>query len=1514
MAVPEKLRTTPSKKRKKPAKRYQHQAGAKQPGLRGTAHINKKYELRSHEQTVSLSKGEARDLIGLKINKDISCISVSQKHKQPHAVRSGRHYRRLKTVKKCYKTNITEVSPLLKRSVRTHLIKYVKTNLLGHGNNQYRAPSKTKQSRSLSQDKVRLKHSSKSAKKNKVLTPPVITGSKMSKDGADKPDRNDDEKKRRKLSKDRGKTLESQKTTKAKPTKEWEVDPEVLRQEIEKANRTLKLTFKGRKHPSQKEIRKHLQEINQSVTKLAALSGQKKKPSKPQKSKKANEGTSYQDPDRAITDRLCEMMNKRKRIDSKVKSEPDSDSTDSQKRPTKRSKRSTVSPTDESTDDEGSEISGSEEEPDTQSQEVPETTGHAETVILEHRKRKQEIRDSKGRTGKGKDDNHHRLQQRSNDLFDHSGVNKEGRNYYRRKPPKDGGAKFKAPLKKPGNGAKLKKFPKGKMLKAAKITERQTAGKSLRPYFNGAGYQLRLAEALRNLTSLSLPEVKKTVRYRSKNGRTRPAVDPRVMYALITQRREKRSLDAFDQWNNRHLGPFPVYEDQSKIPYVCLCTEDETENRKRHPLCWMGKELKNNKEDSAKTLVNVLNFLDPAFKLGDRPGDETLFDEEGNYKMIKEEVVSEPEPDTDEPNREPYKDDESGDPEAEINIPEKAMETEDAVAEAQTVDPTEGEVAEPVEESEDEHGGADIETPDSDSDIEIIEEIKKGTAKNPAIIDIDDTATEQDPNKIKIEPKIEPDPVQGNLTPGVPPSIISIQEQLKHLSSVVQSIIKGPKIPPNEIKAEVQTQGKTPESDTDEFIRKMEKDLASTEQEATTHNTQNQGGNTASENKEPENTEPPRMTQTQKSPKTPEKTDESDTESQGNEGIEEIVSSPSSQEEVMVDPSTLNPTVSEVTTPQVKEKKKKKERNNNKKKQLHLHNTDRKARQMLVHKVPVRFPIAGNLMESEDSVEYVHKAIASVSEPGEYSGDFVTNASLLNPLENNQERATLIVEVDTAERCKQILKVAKYKRENVRGFEYYITPTPQRSNDRFVSNSDEEIHPMPQMKSKKSNLKHKHKRSSKEYKEHGSRPTNAVSTPLPNPAGINQNTPIDHIAALVSGLQNVDPVTQMATQYHREGTLDTSRMDMKMTVEFQNEQFIGGNIFDDATTPIASDQETLINTRQECIAREFDYAMEIDSYRRRAEAWSEDLRPKLERRGRPGRGSRTTDLRETCRRKSGPTDLRYSKLREGRKEDLRNFIKPKRRTGSASPLKRVSREENTGVSREEIRKWVVSKLKSSISRNKESETSDSSESNAESEDKQSKGKSSNEISTPNNQKKTQQTSESEIQPGGMKPSPSKGEDNGPKKLKKIISPIKYPEKTPTKSEKEMPPLSRLPSRGMPRSDLREELNLKPPNSKPRIDSGAGPIQNRISCNFPPVIGGIPDIPAFVPWLPGQTPINNQWIPATNSHMRWRTPHSSRPFIAGNTTSRNDGTMTGQEREVNPEGYDNTSREPDENEN
>ena len=157
--------------------------------------------------------------------------------------------------------------------------------------------------------------------------------------------------------------------------------------------------------------------------------------------------------------------------------------------------------------------------------------------------------------------------------------------------------------------------------------------------------------------------------------------------------------------------------------------------------------------------------------------------------------------------------------------------------------------------------------------------------------------------------------------------------------------------------------------------------------------------------------------------------------------------------------------------------------------------SNRKARQLLVHQVPVRFPVAGNLMESAVSIGYVYDALESISAPGDLPGDVLINATLLNSLENNKDRATLIVELDTVERCNQILRNAKHKREQEKGFAYYVTPTPQRRNSRYISNSDEEIHSgnsAEHKRSKKSDKKHKHKHTLK-AKEKEPKPNNRVT-------------------------------------------------------------------------------------------------------------------------------------------------------------------------------------------------------------------------------------------------------------------------------------------------------------------------------------------------------------------------------------------------------------------------------------
>ena len=122
-------------------------------------------------------------------------------------------------------------------------------------------------------------------------------------------------------------------------------------------------------------------------------------------------------------------------------------------------------------------------------------------------------------------------------------------------------------------------------------------------------------------------------------------MDPRLRYAQVTLRREKRALDAFDQWNNSELGAFPVEEDQSGIPFVCLgdSSENETENRRLHPKGWMGKELKNERIDGARLLLSLLTYLMLAFRLGGMKGDAKHFDDKGNLLITKEEEVTEPE-------------------------------------------------------------------------------------------------------------------------------------------------------------------------------------------------------------------------------------------------------------------------------------------------------------------------------------------------------------------------------------------------------------------------------------------------------------------------------------------------------------------------------------------------------------------------------------------------------------------------------------------------------------------------------------------------------------------------------------------------------------------------------------------------------------------------------------------------------------------------------------------------------
>ena len=214
---------------------------------------------------------------------------------------------------------------------------------------------------------------------------------------------------------------------------------------------------------------------------------------------------------------------------------------------------------------------------------------------------------------------------------------RNGRKITRRNPK----IPFKPPRKKTENGASINVHEPGKMLKAIRIMDRQYAGKLLRFFFNGFGYQLRLAEAERKMQELTLPELEPTKRIKANLKKGLPArlrIDSRRMKAHKENRCLKRGLDALDQNLLRLLGPFSVTE-QKDITQDDLTgtTSDEERNIAAHPQNWRGHEIPNPPEDSAKNLVSLANFLMPPFQLGNQHGDAKRFDHKGNLLIIKEE-------------------------------------------------------------------------------------------------------------------------------------------------------------------------------------------------------------------------------------------------------------------------------------------------------------------------------------------------------------------------------------------------------------------------------------------------------------------------------------------------------------------------------------------------------------------------------------------------------------------------------------------------------------------------------------------------------------------------------------------------------------------------------------------------------------------------------------------------------------------------------------------------------------
>ena len=231
---------------------------------------------KQHRQYACLSKVESRDLIGRKINKGNSCASVSQKRKQKHAVKCGRHFQKLNPLKKFYKLHKTEVSHTYKTPVKPLILRRRNINSLGHGVSPNRDPNKIK-GRLPKSSKVRQQLKANDLKiqvNHRVVKREALSGHNMSRRN-EKSENSDEERERNKK---QHKDLKKRSKNSGE-AKLWDVDPVAFSREIEQAFTSIK-NRESNKPLSREEALKHMEAINASISDNRTRRRPKKKSSK----------------------------------------------------------------------------------------------------------------------------------------------------------------------------------------------------------------------------------------------------------------------------------------------------------------------------------------------------------------------------------------------------------------------------------------------------------------------------------------------------------------------------------------------------------------------------------------------------------------------------------------------------------------------------------------------------------------------------------------------------------------------------------------------------------------------------------------------------------------------------------------------------------------------------------------------------------------------------------------------------------------------------------------------------------------------------------------------------------------------------------------------------------------------------------------------------------------------------------------------------------------------------------
>ena len=125
------------------------------------------------------------------------------------------------------------------------------------------------------------------------------------------------------------------------------------------------------------------------------------------------------------------------------------------------------------------------------------------------------------------------------------------------------------------------------------------------------------------------------------------------------------------------------------------------------------------------------------------------------------------------------------------------------------------------------------------------------------------------------------------------------------------------------------------------------------------------------------------------------------------------------------------------------------------------------SQQLLLHRVPITFPIPGNLMESEDSLRFIKEALESLVESNgqliNLPTDAVIDATPLHRVKSYQARSAVILTFDATGTRDRVWKAARVVRPNSNWSgrtDFYFTEIAKRTKVRHQTHTEDELQDM----------------------------------------------------------------------------------------------------------------------------------------------------------------------------------------------------------------------------------------------------------------------------------------------------------------------------------------------------------------------------------------------------------------------------------------------------------------------